>query len=70
MVLVRELEPNRKLFPDHLPFILHGKQDQAKREAGHYEKPNALSLFSWMKTYAFIRLPPYTLQNLWQVIMC
>jgi len=22
--LGQELEPNRKLFPDHLPFILHG----------------------------------------------
>ncbi len=22
--LARELEPNRKLFPDRLPFILHG----------------------------------------------
>ncbi len=38
-----ELEPNRKLFPDHLPSIFHGAMVGAKFPLAHYKLQKSLN---------------------------
>jgi hypothetical protein len=42
--MATELEPNRKLFPDHLPSIFHGAFVGAKFPLAHYKLQKALKI--------------------------
>jgi len=53
----------RLLIANHLPKIQW--RNRGGREGGHYEKRNALLLD---EKICFIKLPPHTLEDLWQVI--
>jgi hypothetical protein len=42
--MARELEPNRILFPDHLPSVFHGAFVGAKFPLAHYTLQKALKI--------------------------
>ncbi len=42
--MAMELEPNRKLFPDHLQSIFHGAMVGAKFPLAHYKLQKALKV--------------------------